>query len=237
MQQVFFLSVLIMTIAVGCSTSKFERPDFEKKIGQVKPRFEERDIQKNFEKKVNLPKPFSIAVYFKEPNVRQEDRAWRWNLKEKEAFVKKLRETVDKEYVSNVFLMGEPIEDGRDLYDVRVAASKYGADSVLVVQAATEVQREMSRWAGSYILVAPLLFVNGNRAQAYFGMSASLWDVRSEMLYLTLNSEGEEKDTYPAFWSRPDSEYIEKTKEMALNSMMTSIGDGFSALNSGKKVQ
>lgn len=30
MQQVFFLSILIITIAVGCSHSKFERPDFEK---------------------------------------------------------------------------------------------------------------------------------------------------------------------------------------------------------------
>lgn len=237
MQQVFFLSVLIITIAVGCTHSKFERPEFEKNIGQVKPRYEERDIQKNFEKKVNLPKPFRIAVYFKEPSLRSGDRSWRWNLKEKEAFVKKLRESVDKEYVSHVFLMNDSLEDNRDLYDVRLAASKYAADSVLVVQASTEVQREMSRWAGSYILVAPLLFVNGNRVHSYFGINASLWDVRSEILYLALNAEGEEKDSYPALWSKPDSEYIEKTKEIALNSMMESMGDGLSALNSKEKIQ
>ncbi len=237
MQQVFFLSVLIITVAVGCTHSKFERPDFEKNIGMVKPRYEERDIQKNFEKKVNLPKPFSIAVYFREPSPRNEDRSWRWNLKEKEAFVKKLRESTDQELVSHVFLMSEPGEDNRDLYELRLAASKYGADSVLVVQAATETRREMTQWASSYILLAPLAFINGNRATTYFGMSASLWDVRSEMLYLTLNSEGEERDAYPALWSRPTSEYIEKTKEIALNSMIGSMGDGLSALNSYKKTQ
>lgn len=237
MQQVFFLSILIITIAVGCSHSKFERPDFEKKIGQVKPRYEERDIKKNFEKKVNLPKPFSIAVYFKDPSMRHEDRAWRWNLKEKEAFVKKLRETASTDYVSNVFLMNESIEDNKDLFDVRVAASKYGADSVLVVQAASETQRGMTQWAGTYLLILPAAFINGNRADTYFGINASLWDVRSEMLYLTFSSEGEEKDVYPALWSKPDVEYIEKTKEIALNNMMSSMGEGFSALKSHTKVQ
>lgn len=237
MQQIFFLSVILTTFAVGCSSTKFVREDFEKKVGVIQPRFEERDIQKNFEKKVNLPSPFSIAVYFKDPERRHGTPAWRWDLKEKQAFLKKMRESVDKKMVSNVFLMDESIDPRADLYQVRLAASKYGADSVLIVQAATDTVRANTRWAASYALILPAFFVNGNKAETYFGINASLWDVRTEMLYLSMSSEGAELDKYPALWSKPDSEYIENTKEIALNNMMNELGEDFSALKSRQTVQ
>ncbi|MCC6138482.1 MAG: hypothetical protein IT287_07600 [Bdellovibrionaceae bacterium] len=231
MQQVFFLSVLVLTVAVGCSSTKFVRSDFEAKIGSVKPRYEDKDIQKNFEKQINLPKPFSIAVYFKNPDYSHHTKgAWRWDLKEKEEFIKKLRDSTDKSVVKSVFLMNENLEGNTDLYQVRLAASKYGADSVLVVQAAADTVRENTQWAATYALVLPVFFVNGNKAETYFGLSASLWDVRSEFLYLSASAEGTERDVYPALWSKPDSEYIEKTKRMALSNLMNNMGDDFAVL-------
>lgn len=231
MQQVFFLSALMLTVAVGCSATKFVRSDFEAKIGSVKPRYEERDIQKNFEKQINLPKPFTMAVYFKNPDHNQYTKgAWRWDLKEKEEFIKKLRDSVDKSVVKSVFLMNENLEGNTDLYQVRLAASKYGADSVLVVQAAADTVRENTQWVATYALILPALFVNGNKAETYFGINASLWDVRSEFLYLSASAEGKERDVYPAFWTKPDSEYIDKTKGIALTNLMNNMGDDFAVL-------
>lgn len=237
MQQLFFLSVVLLTVAVGCSSTKFVRADFEKRVGVVRPRFQEEDIQKNFEKKINLPKPFTIAVYFKDPERQHGTPAWRWDLKEKQSFLKKMRESVDKEMVSGVFLMDETIDERADLYKVRLAASKYGADSVLIVQAASDTIRENTRWAASYALVLPILFVNGNKVDAHFSINASLWDVRTEMLYMSMSSEGTDTDKYPAVWWKPDSEYIEKTKEIALNNLMSEMGEDFSALKSRQSVQ
>lgn len=230
MKQLLFVSVIVGTVILtGCASQKYVRSDLKSKMGMVKPTYKERDIQKNLEKEVNLPKPFSVAVFFQEPqNSSSAKAAWRWTLKDKEDFIKKLRESVDPSIVKQVFLMSD-FSDDFDLYDVRLAASKYGADSVLVVQAATDTVRQPTKWVSSYALVLPLFFINGTQAQSYFSINASLWDVRNEMLYLSTSSEGELTEAYPLAWPKPDSEYIQKTKDIALNRLIQAVPQDFSA--------
>jgi hypothetical protein len=226
-----FLSLLVLTVSVGCSSaSKFTRSDFEKKVGVVRPRYDEDNIEKVFTKKVNLPKPFSVAVFFKDPSNKHDDRAWRWSLAEKEKFIEQIRKNTNTNLVSQVFLMEQNFKDNADLKDLRLAAAKYGADSLLVVEGMTDTVRERTPWATTYALILPTLFINGNQATTFFAISASLWDVRNEMLYLTMNSEGEDLDKYPAAWWKGDSEYIEKTKNQALLNMYKDMGEDLSIL-------
>lgn len=238
MRQCVFLGVVIWAcLIVGCSSHKFVRSEFESQVGKVKPYYKERDIQKNFEKRVNLPKPFSIAVFFQSPkNTHSTKAAWRWNLKDKEVFIKKMKQSLDRSLVSQIFLMDDFNED-MDLYDIRLAASKYGADSVLVLQAATDTVRQPTKWAASYALIVPMLFVNGSQAQAYFTINASLWDVRNEMLYLSTNAEGEMVDKYPLIWRTSDSAYIQKTKDLAMAQLVEEIPQDFSVLQPKEKIQ
>lgn len=238
MKQLVFMSVIVWAIILtGCASQKYVRSDLESKIGKVKPIYKERDIQKNLEKDVNLPKPFSVAVFFQDPkNSSSSKAAWRWTLKDKELFINKLRESVDPSVVKQVFLMSD-FDDDFDLYDVRLAASKYGADSVLVVQAVTDTMRQSTKWVSSYALILPMFFVNGNRAQSYFAINASLWDVRNEVLYLSTSAEGEWTETYPLAWPKPDSEYIQKTKDIALNHLIQEVPQDFSVFKPREIVQ
>lgn len=231
MRIVLFMVFLMLAVGVGCSSQRYMREDFQKKIGLVSPHYDEHNIQKIFEKKVNLPKPFTIAVYFKSPPQTDGGGTWRWTLKDKTKFVEKMREAVSPEVVSNIFIMENNANNSADLKDLRLSAAQYGADAMMVVQGVTDTHRTRTPWASSYVLVLPALFVNGNQVQTYFNMQASLWDVRNEMLYLTMSSEGDDLEKYPAALWKEDAVYMEKTKQMALSNMVQDMQKNLSALN------
>lgn len=237
MREIIFIAVLSFTFVTGCSTTGFVRQDLREQIGVQTPEYREGSIEQAFAKKVNLPKPFSVAVYFK---TTQAGDRWRWTLEDKRRVLQQLRAHVGEDYVSKIFMIGgevsrvNPALDGahegpanEELANIRLAAAQYQADAVLIVDGIAKVSREPNRWASTYILLAPTLFVNGNTADSFFAINASLWDVRNEVLYLSLNAEGEINKNYPALMAENDSVIYEKTKQLALADLETSIKQDF----------
>jgi len=224
LREALFLSIVCFSFVTGCASSKFARENLRREVGVKSPRYEEKDIEAVFQKQVNLPKPFRMAVYFKATNPRR-DRNWRWTLEEKDKFVKNLRENISGEYVSQVFLMDESLADAEDLMNIRLSAAKFGADAVMVVDGGGDVDRTINKWTATYALVLPMLFVNGTTADSYFAVNATLWDVRNEMLYASLSGEGEMKKNYPIAWQDPDSVFYAETKSRAMASLEKAVKD------------
>jgi len=232
-----FVILLSVGIVTGCSTGAFVRGDLREKIGMETPVYKEGSIEEAFKKKVNLPKPFSVAVYFKTTEARDD---WRWTLEDKRRVVQALRDNVSQDYVSKIFLINgtvdptnlaldsaEPHPRDQELANIRLAAAQYQADAVLIVDGIAKVSREPNRWAASYLLLAPTLFVNGTSADSYFAINASLWDVRNEVLYMSLNGEGNVNRNYPVAWSESNQAYCEKSKQLAMADLEKSIKEDF----------
>jgi hypothetical protein len=237
LRETIFLSILCFCFVTACSTGNFVRDDLRQKIGVQTPVYQEGDIDKAFSKKVNLPKPFSVAVYFKSTHARD---GWRWTMEDKRRVIKNIRDNVSEEYISKIFLMNDsvtlaprdissdteiPRQD--ELRSLRLAAAQYQADALLVVDGIGAVARKTNEWTASYFLIAPMFFVNGSKANSYFAINASLWDVRNEVLYASLNAEGEMNQNYPFALAEDDSLYYEKSKQLALTDLERSMKEDF----------
>ena len=86
-----FLCMTLLS-AMGCSSKGFNRGELKKQIGIVAPVTDDADIAKTMNKKANLPKPFKLAVYFKNPiQNRSTNSTWRWSEADKESFFKTIK--------------------------------------------------------------------------------------------------------------------------------------------------
>lgn len=242
MKEVVFLAILCMGSITGCSsTGSFARDDLREEIGIATPVYREGSIEEAFKKTVNLPKPFSVAVYFKATDAGED---WRWSLEDKRKVLSQLRANVSEDYVSKIFLINNSVEQtnlamkgaqpnsrAEELANIRLAAAQYQADAVLIVDGIGKVSKSPNRWGTSYLLIAPALFVNGTTADSFFAINATLWDVRNEVLYLSLNAEGSVNKNYPAAWGDSDQVYYEKSKQVALADLEKAIKQDFNPFN------
>ncbi|MCB0406733.1 MAG: hypothetical protein KDD34_00940 [Bdellovibrionales bacterium] len=220
-----FLWVFVF-ICIGCSSKGkgFNRGELKKQIGVVNPVTDDAEIAKTLKRKSNLPKPFKLAVYFKNPvQSRVANPAWRWSEEDKEALLQMIEKLKSEKVVSQVFPIINSLVQEEDIKSVRMAAAKHGADAVLIFSGIADVDRYINHWGWTYILLAPALFVPGSKADTLFLANASMWDVRNEFLYITAESEGIDENTYIAAFGENDKFLIEKAKKNALNKLADQI--------------
>jgi len=91
------------------------------------------------------------------------------------------------------FISGLTVEPGAaatELKRIRLAAARHGADAVLVIKAAGQVDDYVSPLSVFYLTIVGLWVVPGTHHDALFVVRGGLWDVRNEYLYLTAEAEG-----------------------------------------------
>ncbi len=209
---------------IGCASRGFNRGELKEQIGVTKPKFDDKDIKEAYNKKPNLPKPFRLAVYFKNPsNMNRPDFSWHWSPADK-AFLEEIGKALTKDnVVADVFpIVGSIVQD-EDLRSLRLIAAKHQADALLVVSGAGQIDRYINNWGWTYALVVPALFVKGSQADTLFMSSASLWDVKNEYLYLTAETEATTSDRYIAAFGKQDKELIDEAKTKSLQNLKGEI--------------
>jgi hypothetical protein len=215
--KVILFSALLL-FSVGCATSHgFNRGELREAMnGQAFVSDEE--IKKALSLKPQLPKPFKLGIYFKDyaPANHYEKVQWHWTDADKEKIFSQASLLKDKNEISDVFIISDAITNGTDLKSLRLAAAQHGADALMVVSGANDIDSYTNNLGWTYIALVTTLFVPATKTDVLFMAKAAMWDVRNEFLYLTAESESIQKQTVPFAFSNNEHELVDQAKNEAV---------------------
>lgn len=221
-----FLIVMIICLLSACASSRgFDRGELRGQISESKVVTEE-DIQNVLELKAQLPQPFGLAIFFSPPTNSgwHPNHSWNWTGDNKDLLLAIKKDLKDKGIVSDIFVINDSILEGSDLIAIRLAAARAGADAVLVVNGASAVDRYNNVLGLTYALLVTTYLIPGTVADGLVMVNASMWDVRNQYLYLSVEAEGIANQTLPANFIH-EEELINDAKTHALNNLSKEISD------------
>jgi rhombotail lipoprotein len=163
--------------------------------------------------------PLKLAVWLRPARTdRWRAPAFQWRDDDREAVLGALHPLVADGVASELITVTDMTITGDDLRAARLAAARHGADAVLVVSGAADVDR-YNNWASLlYLTIVGLWVSPGTRADGIFLVNASLWDVRNEFLYASAEAEGTHSRTAPALLLE-NADMVTDAKRSALASL------------------
>ncbi len=210
--------LLVITVTACSSSRGFDRGSLKNQITDQIVVTEE-DIKKVLDLKPQIPIPFKLAIYFSNPiPERYSENAWQWLGEDKDKILEITKDLIDKNIVSNIFVINDSIVGGTDNKGIRLAAARAGADAVVIINGISDLDRYNNVLGITYILLVTPLFVPGTEADALFVTNASMWDVRNQYLYLSVEAEGTASETRPAAYIN-EKRVIKAAKTEALGAL------------------
>lgn len=195
------LCLTAATLLAGCATSNhgFDRGALARAARVAQPEVTDQEIARIAALRPQLPSPFKLGVWFQPPAGSGAMRPLhRWRDEDREVVLAALRELQQSGMVSEVTPISDMTVSGNDLRAIRLAAARYGMDAVLVVGGAADTHHQGNVAGVLYITIVGLWVVPGTHVDAMFLATASMWDVRNEFLYLTVDAEKTAGETAPA---------------------------------------
>ncbi len=213
-----FLALSILVNFSACSGSRgLNRQALQESFHDNPDVVTDQDIAATMALQARLPAPYRLAIFFKytdfpsSPMLRKVD----W-VSADAALVQRALEPVQEEGIlQQSFLLANSTVQGTTFRDIRLAAARYNADAILVIDGAAAVDRFNNGHAWWYATVIGTYFAHGTESHALFMMEGSLWDVRSGSLYGTQTAEGETTLAGPATLLE-DTSAIAEAKDVAL---------------------
>lgn len=211
--------VLALVMALnGCTASRgLNRQALQESFHDHPDVVTNRDIATTIPLEHHLPSPYRLAIYFKHkdfpssPTLRKVD----WISTDAELVQRALEPVKEEGILQQSFLLANSTVQGTTFRDIRVAAARYNADAILVIDGASAVERYNNGHAWWYATGIGAYLAHGTESHALFMMEGSLWDVRSGYLYGTQTAEGEATLIGPAT-SLEDRSAIAGAKDVAL---------------------
>lgn len=221
---VFLITSIFLT---ACASKKgFNRGALQDQLKVKDVVVTDAEIAKILKTKPNLKKPFKLAVYLKEPNnFHRYGYSWRWSSEDKASLMDLAKDESLKDIVSNIYYINPSTVSGTDIKSIRLAAARHGADAVLVINGAGDMDKYNNKLGITYILLVTGFFVPGSVADSLFILNASMWDVRNEYLYFTAQAEAMETENYIPFFKDEDKVLIDKTKKVAIGKLKKEVID------------
>lgn len=220
--------VLLMLVGVaGCTGSRgFDRVGLQAMLRADPDVVTERDIAAVLGIKPDLTLPFRLAVYFTTDQAPFQSSLQRpnWLGADKELVLNKLQPLTDEAIVTSAFVLADSTVQGTLNRDIRLAAARYNADVLLIVNGAAAVDRYNNRHAAWYATGLGAYLAPGTHSDALFMIEGTLWDVRSGYLYGTQSAEGTARSVGPAA-SLEDKQVVERAKTAALESFAVHLAD------------
>jgi hypothetical protein len=222
------LTVTVLPIAVlltGCASSQgFNRGELRQSL-IPNATVESAEIAAALAKKPQLPKPFRVAVHFREPSDRNQPNSrqlWRWKDTDKKTVYQLKNSLKFNEEVAAIFPLARELVSGDRIEDLRLSAAQQGADALLVVSGTSSIDQYNGKFGWTYAALVTALFVPASTMDALFLTQASLWDVRNGFLYMTAEAEETTSETAPLAWL-DEKPLIEKSKDAAMNLLADEI--------------
>jgi hypothetical protein len=217
------LVLLLVLMETACASRHgFDRENLRGKIFNQK-QITEEDIQSGLEFKPKLPSPFKLAIYFTSSSTsRRYGSTWSWLDEDKDMFLAIGAELKSKGIVSDAFVFSDHIAEAGDTKAIRSAAARAGADAVMIVNGVGDIDRYNNALGYTYVLLITPLFIPGTQADGLFLANASLWDVRYQYLYLSVEGEGTAKEIKPVLFI-DEKKIIKSAKSAALAALKTEL--------------
>jgi hypothetical protein len=192
-----FILILVLSGCAGASKG-FDRGALRREI-QIGERAQVSDaeIAAALARQPQLPPRFRVGVYVRDPE-KHWGMDWQWTADDKDRLLRAVTQLVPEGILGDAFFVNPLTLQGNDLRALRLAAAQHGADALLVVAGASDLDTYMNNWAVTYWLILPALFVPGSTSDALFVARAAMWDVRNEFLYLTAEAESTGSQRRPA---------------------------------------
>jgi hypothetical protein len=218
-----YAALLLLAMLLGaCATSRgFDRGAMK---APTAAEVTDDEIKKALAIKPQLPLQYKLAVYFvPSKSDWRYARQWRWTGEDKDELLKIAGPLVDKGVTSDVFSLADSVLEGTDRKAIRLAAARAGADAVLIVDGSADIDRYNKKLGVTYALLVTAAFVPGTVADGLFIATASMWDVRNDYLYLSVEAEGMVSKTAPAAFIDEDK-ITKEAKVKAIQELQKQLG-------------
>jgi hypothetical protein len=213
-----YWTVLLILLAGGCAGSaEFDRTAMRATLGSAEIPAAQHAPAVAHADMPNPPHPLRLALYFVERDlpVQHRIRLAKWTDMDKGALMKELRPLQNEGMVADIFLLVDSTIQGYDVQTIRRAAARYDADAVLIVEGVGSVDRYNNGYAAWYVTLIGAYVAPGTVSDALFMIHSSLWDARTERLYVTQTVEGRSTLTGSAVLLE-DSQALAQAKTAAL---------------------
>jgi len=119
------------------------------------------------------------------------------------------------ELIASMFPIVDPTVDYDDVKGARLAAARHGADAVMIVTGAADVDAYSNPLSLLYLTIVGMWIVPGSHRDALFAANATLWDVATGYLYASAEAEGRGTLVRPLLFI-DDDEVIARARREAL---------------------
>ncbi|MBM9501610.1 hypothetical protein JWG44_15255 [Leptospira sp. 201903071] len=236
--------ILMISLQIGCASTGYDRGP----LPQVDPKkivIDSGEIKHYLSLKPQLRLPFRVGVYFLEP----EGSNYRIDAKNKSAILTIEENLKAEKIVSQMFLISASVYDlDSERYEsgfknyyqnrtrtldgikkIRILASRYGADAVLVVKSTPRYEQKPNILSLLYATIVGIWLVPGSHGESTFTFEGTLWDVRNEYLYLTTESEASSSSTRPYGWI-DEMSIVADSKEKAIQEFSAELVKRFRSM-------
>jgi len=233
-----FLAILTYCSSGDYRADRFDSEKGNPNPGKISPK--DKDIEEVFKIRPALKFPFKLGVYLSE----RSGYGWKFTEKDREEIISIGEELKKKGIISSLFFISQNIISNQSNYpynsysyrgnldslrNIRLAAARYNADAVLVLDPGVHVSKYANPLSVFYLTIVGLWVAPGNSREAHFSIYSSLWDTRTEFLFLTSEVEGIAKIFRP-YAILEDSDAVESAKEKAVQNFKKEIVDSMGGL-------
>ena len=171
-----------------------------------------------------LSPPVRLAVFFSDhefPN-HQSLRKVEWLSADREQLLQGLASLRDQELVTDIFVLMDSTVQAGNIDGIRQASARYGADAVLVIDAAGAIDRYKNRYAWLYPTLIGAYLAPGTESAALVIATGSLWAVHSDWQAPIQTAEGLSTIVGSAVFVE-DSAALQEAKEHAIHALSINI--------------
>lgn len=231
------LLVLILNLSACSGSRGLNRQALQESFHENPDVVTNQDIAATMALQARLPAPYRLAIYFKHkdfpnrPALRKVD----WVSVDAERLQRALAPAKEEGILQQSFILANSAVQGTTFRDIRLAAARYNADAILVIDGAASVDRYNNGHAWWYATGIGIYLAHGTESHALFMMEGMLWDVRSGYLYGTQTAEGETTLIGPAPLLE-DKDAIVEAKDVALERFGKELADMLRLLREKQRV-
>ncbi len=237
------MAVLLLAVT-GCSAVGFDRGALRQRMAGEEREISDEEIARAYAVEPQLSFPMKLAVYADFRGASTSSRTNRrasvslasaqWTVGDKETVLALADGLKQRDLVSDMFFMSEVTVEATDLKGLRLAAARHGADALLVISMAGEVDRYYRNALGLFdILLIPGFFVPASRREALVLTSGAMWDVGNGFLYASAESEGLVQRDGPTFLENETNETFREAKAQSLKNFCDEIAKRIRNLRGG----
>lgn len=226
MMPILLMSLVLLSLSACGGSRGLNRQALQESFHENPEVVTAQDIATTMALQARLPTAYRLAIYFKHkdfpasPALRKVD----WVSADADRLQRALAPVQEEGILRQSFLLANSTVQGTTFRDIRLAAARYNADAILLIDGASAVERYNNGHAWWYATGIGTYFAHGTESHALFMMEGTLWDVRTGYLYGTQTAEGETTLIGPAT-SLEDRDAIAEAKDVALERFGKEVAD------------